>query len=168
MQKTSFARQLVGKIGVSVRRTLWVCTNNPQKFEELLRSDKRNHILDESPSFDFFVMKSLNNGGKFYEVQYSNDIKALVQALDFGELKRITDKIRDHKRLDINEDPLSISSSNIENMMIGPMFFDRDMKDWIWNITKYRTKQTGKPITGKPMQVRYLEVYHPNGFFEIW
>lgn len=168
MNKTSYALQLIGHSVASIRKTLWVCTGKPVKFEEMLRANK-NKILNEFPSYDFFVMKGLGDGGRFYELTYANDVKGLFQALNEEELKRISDRIKRYEGLDINEDPVTVSLTDIYTVLIGPMFHDSTLNDWIWNITKYRSKKTGRTYPGTPpMQMRYLEVYHPNGFFEVW
>ena len=168
MNKTSFAQQLIGRSVNSVRKTLWVCTGKPVQFEEMLHTN-RIKLLDECPSYDFFVMKGHADGGIFWQVNYDNNVKGLVQALNEDELKRIIDRIKEHPDLDLREDPKTVSVTDVYTVVIGPMFYDQNLKDWIWSITKYRYKKTGRAYPGTPpMQMRYLEVYHPNGFFEIW
>lgn len=166
MHKTNYALQYAGWKGSSVRKTLWACTNH---FDEFRESMKKERLSDDLPNFDFFVMKNKGSGGMFYEVSFANDVKALFQALDEEELYNEIVHLKRHKTLEIDEDPISISTSDIQKLYIGQMDYCKEDKEWVFIFSPFNVTKGGRRFPGTNItEMIYLEVYHPNGFIEVW
>lgn len=169
MHKTNYALQYTGWQGSSVRKALWACTNEFDRFSDFIHGCKAKRLSDELPNFDFFVMKNNLGGGRFFEVSFKNDVKVLFLAFDEEELYHELEHLKRHKKIAFDEEPLSISASSIRKVFIGQMHHDQENKDWVFTATCFRAKKTGLEFPSKdPLDQVFLKVYHPKGYLEIW
>lgn len=152
------------------RKALLVCSCELSVLEQQYLNCVNFSPVEETADYCLLVMKPLRQGGRFYDVEFPNQVHGLFQALSEVELLYQIERLHTYNIIEKNDIPVTIRLTDISTVVTSILYYSKEDCEWWASLTEYEATKYGREFSSeRKMSVfNYLEVIHPGGFREVF